>query len=223
MEVAGDEARGVGRARRQVKGVHIVAAEGKDLAAGGAAAARRGLHLLGARLGELAGQPRNAQRRHARAPRQHQRHLQQNAQLLLNGLRRAVGETLRAVAALQQEALALGHLRQLRAQRVHLARRHQRRQAAHCERAERAQFMRAPPDARTRARARARGRQTRARARAPSASAASSAAASGYVGCCLIGNARHDVGVHVEDDDIANSGAGGKNARRWRLRGGGAR
>jgi hypothetical protein len=135
VEVAGHEACGVGRARRQVKRVDIVAAKGENLAAtaGGAAAARRGLHLLGARLGELAGQPRNAQRRHARAPRQHQRHLQQNAQLLLNGLRRAVGKALRAVAALQQEALALGHLRQLRAQRVHLARRHQRRQAAHCE------------------------------------------------------------------------------------------
>ena len=68
----------------------------------------------GARLGELAGDAADLQRRDARAVREHDRHLEDDLQLVADVVGREVGERLGAVARLQQEALALAHARQAR-------------------------------------------------------------------------------------------------------------
>ena len=67
--------------------------------------------LLGrrrARLGELARDAADLQRRDAGAVREHERHLQDDLELVADVVGRELGERLRAVARVQQEALALG-------------------------------------------------------------------------------------------------------------------
>ena len=82
------------------------------------------------RLGVLAGEAADAHHRQAQAVHQHQAHLQQHLEPVGDHVRIAVGETLGAVAALQQEALAFLRLGQLLLEREDFPRRHQRRQRA---------------------------------------------------------------------------------------------
>ena len=89
--------------------------------------------LLGgcrARLGELARDAADLQRRHARAVGEHERHLQDHLELVADVVGRELGERLRAVARVEQEAVALGDARERCAQRARLAREHERRHAA---------------------------------------------------------------------------------------------
>lgn len=85
-------------------------------------------------LGELARHARDAHCGDARAPDEHEAHLDHDLELLLDQLRLTVLEALGAVAALQQEALAIRHLRELLLQRLDLLHRHQARERAHCNR-----------------------------------------------------------------------------------------
>ena len=79
-----------------------------------------------ARLGELAGDATDLHDRHAERVGQHDRHLQDDAQLLTDVDRRELLEALGAVAGLQQERVAGGDLGQRRLQRAGLAGEHQR-------------------------------------------------------------------------------------------------
>jgi len=58
-----------------------------------------------ARLGELSGDPSDLHGRHAGAVRQHHRHLQDHLELVADVVGRELGERLRAVARVEQEAL----------------------------------------------------------------------------------------------------------------------
>ena len=89
------------------------------------------LSIVGARLGVLAGHSAHADDRDARAPREHEAHLQKNLQLRLDGRLGAVGKALGAIAALQEECLTARRLREMPAQGIHLAVMDQRRQCAH--------------------------------------------------------------------------------------------
>ena len=115
---------GDARFRREVHAVDHVAAVGRQ----GDAVDRLGVG--GARLGELAGQPADLDHRHRRAEGQHHRHLQQHAEHVADVVGMKLGEALGAVAALQQERLALGDLRQQPLQPARLAGEHQRRKVA---------------------------------------------------------------------------------------------
>ena len=81
-----------------------------------------------ARLGVLAGEPAHADHRLLAAVDQHQAHLQQDFELVGDGVRVAVIEALRAIAALQQKPLAARGFGQLLLERSDLPGRHQRRQ-----------------------------------------------------------------------------------------------
>ncbi|KAG1388192.1 hypothetical protein G6F60_013812 [Rhizopus arrhizus] len=105
--------------RRRIDHVTTVAGQGHAIA---------GFGIGRTRLGVLAGKAPNADHRLAQAVHQHQAHLQQHLQPVGNGARFAVAEILRAVTALQQEALALLRLGQLLLQRQDLPRGDQRRQ-----------------------------------------------------------------------------------------------
>ena len=85
--------------------VDIVAAIGGQ----GHAAAR--LRVGGAGLGELAGDAAHLHHRHAGGKGQDDRHLQQHAEGVADIVGMEFGEAFGAVAALQQESLAFGHLR----------------------------------------------------------------------------------------------------------------
>ncbi len=64
------------------------------------------LEIVGARLGELAGDAADLHDRHAGRIGQHDRHLQQDAEHVADIVGVEFGEALRAIAALQQESLA---------------------------------------------------------------------------------------------------------------------
>ena len=80
----------------------------------------------GARLGELAGDAPDLDDRHAERIGQHDRHLQDDAQLLADVDRRELLEALGAVAGLQQERVAGGDVAERGLQRAGLAGEHQR-------------------------------------------------------------------------------------------------
>ena len=69
--------------------------------------------VSGARLGVLAGEATDADHRQLQAVHQHHAHLQQHLQPVGDHRRIAFGERLRAIAALQQEALAVLRIGQL--------------------------------------------------------------------------------------------------------------
>ena len=77
-------------------------------------------------LGELAGDAPDLHDRHAQRVRQHDRHLQDDAQLLPDVVGRELLEALGAVAGLEQERVAGGDLGERRLQRAGLAGEHQR-------------------------------------------------------------------------------------------------
>ena len=109
---------------RELEAVDVVAAIGRQLDA---------VDLLDvgrARLGELAGHAADLHHRHAGAVGQHDRHLQQHAERVADVVGGEIDEALGAVAALQQEGLALGHLGQRRLELARLAGEDQRRIAA---------------------------------------------------------------------------------------------
>ena len=79
------------------------------------------LEVAGARLGELAGDAADLHHRHTERVGEHDRHLQDDAQLLTDVDGAELFEALRAVAGLQQERVAGGHLGQRVLQRAGLA------------------------------------------------------------------------------------------------------
>ncbi len=85
------------------------------------------LHRRGARFGELSGDAADLHDRHRAGIGQDHRHLQQHAEEIADVVGAVLGKTLGAVAALQQEGLALGDARQLLLQVAGLAGKHQRR------------------------------------------------------------------------------------------------
>ena len=109
------------RLRGEVVAVDRVAAVGRQ----GQPVA--GLHVGAARLGVLAGEPAELHDRDRRGVRQHDRHLQQHAQLVADVVGGDSVERLGAVAALEQEGLAPGHGRDLVHEVVALPRKHERR------------------------------------------------------------------------------------------------
>ena len=111
-------------AGRELEAVDVVAAVGRQLDVADL------LDVGRARLGELAGHAAELHHRHAGAVGQHDGHLQQHAEGVADVVGGEVGEALGAVAALQQEGLARGHLGQRRLELARLAREHQRRIAA---------------------------------------------------------------------------------------------
>ena len=83
-----------------------------------------------ARLRVLAGHAADADDRLLEPHEHHERHLQQDLELLHDVVRRALVEALGAIAALQQERLAALRLGELRLQVLDFPRRHDRRQPA---------------------------------------------------------------------------------------------
>ena len=81
------------------------------------------------RLGELTGDPADLHDRHAHRVREHDRHLEDDAQLLADVVGGEVLEALGAVAGLEQERVAGGDLGQPGLQRARLAGEHERREA----------------------------------------------------------------------------------------------
>ncbi len=106
-------------------GVEVEAVDG-IAAVGRQGHAVAGLGVARARLGVLAGKTADLDDRNARGVRQHDRHRQQDAELVADVLGRDALERLGAVATLEQERLAAGHLGELVAQRIALAGEHQR-------------------------------------------------------------------------------------------------
>ena len=111
---------GLGGEVEAVDGVAAVRRQGHALA---------GLEVGGARLGVLAGQPAELHHRHRRGVGQHDRHLEQHAELVADVVGRGAGERLRAVAALEQERLAVRDVAELGLEVVALAGEDQRRHA----------------------------------------------------------------------------------------------
>jgi hypothetical protein len=90
--------------------------------------------LLGVRragLGELAGDATDLHRGHPRRVGEHHGHLQDDLQLVADGIGAERLERLGAVSRLEQERLAVGHLAELGGEVACLAREHQRGQRAH--------------------------------------------------------------------------------------------
>ena len=83
----------------------------------------------GARLGELAGDAADLHHRRSRGIGQHHRHLQEQAEEIADVVGAVLGEALGAIAALQQESLAGGDLRQRLFQVARLAGKDQRRKS----------------------------------------------------------------------------------------------
>ena len=113
---------GIGRARfhGELAAVDIVAA------IGGKRDAVARFQIVGSRLGELAGDASDLHDRYACGKRQHHRHLQQDAKHVADIVGMELGEAFRAVSALKQKCLALGHLGEARHQASRLASEHQR-------------------------------------------------------------------------------------------------
>ena len=114
---------GIGRPRRFVEldAVDDVAAIARQL--------DRALLLgrRGARLGELAGDAADLHHRHGAGEGEHHGHLQEDAEEVADVVGAVLGEALGAIAALEQEALALGHAGQRLLQLARLAGEDQRR------------------------------------------------------------------------------------------------
>ena len=89
-----------------------------------------GLEVGGARLGVLAGQPAQLHHRHRGGVGQDDGHLEQDAQLVADVVGSRAVERLRAVAALQQEGLAVRDVGELALQLVALAGEDERRHPA---------------------------------------------------------------------------------------------
>ena len=104
-----------------VDGVAAVRREGHALA---------GLEVGGARLGVLAGEPAELHHRHGGGVRQDDRHLQEHPELVADVVGRGARERLGAVAALEEERLALRDLAELDLEVVALTGEDQRRQRA---------------------------------------------------------------------------------------------
>ena len=85
-------------------------------------------HLGRARLGELAGDAAHLHHRHPGRVGEGDGHLQDDLELVPDGVGRVLGEGLGAVAGLEEKGLAVGHLAQLARQVASLAGEHQRRQ-----------------------------------------------------------------------------------------------
>ena len=121
--VGGHQPRRVGRARLDIEGLVVdhVAAEGRQLDVADPLGAGR------ARLGELPGDATHLHHRHAGRVGEGHRHLQDDLELVPDGVRVEFVEGLRAVSGLQQKGLAVGHLGQLRGQVARLAGEDQRR------------------------------------------------------------------------------------------------
>ena len=81
-----------------------------------------------ARLGELPGDAAHLDHRHAGGVGQHHRHLQDDLELVPDGVGGELGEGLGAVAGLEQEGVAVGHVGQLRGEVARLAGEDERRQ-----------------------------------------------------------------------------------------------
>ena len=82
----------------------------------------------GARLGELAGDAADLHHRRGGGISEHHRHLQEHAEEVADIVGAVLGEAFRAVAALQQESLAVGDARERLLQAARLAGEHQRRE-----------------------------------------------------------------------------------------------
>ena len=82
-----------------------------------------------ARLGELAGDAADLHHGRSRRIRQHHRHLQEQAEEIADIVGAVLGEALGAIAALKQESLAGGNLRQSAFEVARLAGKNQRRKA----------------------------------------------------------------------------------------------
>ncbi len=96
-----------------------------------------------ARLGELAGDAADLHHRLAAGEGQDHRHLQEDAEEVADIVGGMLGEALGAVAALEQESLALGNLGELALELARLARENERRIAGQ------ASFPRAPASPRS--------------------------------------------------------------------------
>ena len=84
----------------------------------------------GARLGELAGDAPHLHHLRVAGEGQDQRHLQEQLEIVADIVGLVLLEALRAVAALQQEALAAGYARQLLLEGAHLLDEHERGEVA---------------------------------------------------------------------------------------------
>ncbi len=99
-----------------------------DVAAiGGQRLAAARLVVVGARLGELAGDAADLHDRKVGGEGEHRRHAEENAERVADVVGAELGEALGAVAALQQERLALGDVGQVLGERARLAGEDQRR------------------------------------------------------------------------------------------------
>ena len=90
-------------------------------------------HPLGAgraRLGELPGDAAHLHDRHARRVGQGHRHLQNDLELVPDGVCGELGERLGAVTGLEQEGVAVGHVAELRSEVARLAGEHEGRERA---------------------------------------------------------------------------------------------
>ena len=114
---------GRARLRRELGAVDDVAAIGRQLDAA-ALFGRRS-----ARLGELAGDAADLDHRRRRRIGQHHRHLQEQAEEIADVVGAVLGETLGAIAALQQKSVAGRDLRQRALEVARLAGKNQRRKA----------------------------------------------------------------------------------------------
>ena len=106
--------------RRELRAVDDVAAVARQLLAALLLGGR------GARLGELAGDAPHLHHLRVAAEGQDQRHLQEQLEIVADVVGLVLLEALRAVSALQQEALALRHVGQLLLEVAHLLDEHQR-------------------------------------------------------------------------------------------------
>src|SRR5690606_26867062 len=80
------------------------------------------------RLGELPGDAADLDHRRGRGERQHDRHLEEDAEEVADVVGRMLGEALGAIAALEQEGVAGGDLGELGLQLPRLAGKYQRRE-----------------------------------------------------------------------------------------------
>ena len=120
------QAFGVGTAglRCELGGGDVIAAIAGQREAGA------GLHRRRARLGVLPGEAPHADHRRLEPIDEHHAHLEQDLEAVGDDVGAALGEAFGAVAALEEEAQAVGRLGQLRAERLDLPRRDERRRGS---------------------------------------------------------------------------------------------